>query len=492
MIPFLHLGPLTIPTFGLMVATAVLVAGYILQSDINRRGNFPVRPPKKSKKSGKSSSTQLDPPPRDEGFLIVTIAGIAGLVGARLYHVLETPREFFADPKPMLLTRYGFAWFGGFIGGFLALVLLARYYKVPLLEFFDICAPAAAVGYAIGRIGCLLSGDGDYGRPTNLPWGMSFPNGVVPTTETCVQWGWPANCAVHPTPIYEFFVWIAIAAFLWHMGSKTLRGPKAKGEIFCNYLILTGLARFFVEFLRINPRSFFGLSNAQAASLLSILIGAVLLWRLKSQFHALKQEHRIVEHIHSRGDVLQPEYHKATPECPHPERWHMYDSMSAEVEVLDFLKALVITLKPELVVETGTFSGLSTLRIADGLKENGVGKIITCEYDAKVFAVARERFQASALAPWIEARNESSLEMTVSGRIDFLFCDSETSVREQEVRRFLPQINPFGIIVMHDASSSMNTVRAAALKMEQEGLLSVLLLPTPRGLVLAQKRQGRV
>ena len=82
--------------------------------------------------------------------------------------------------------------------------------------------------------------------------------------------------------------------------------------------------------------------------------------------------------------------------------------------------------------------------------------------------------------------------MNVDGRIDFLFCDSETSIREQEVRRFLPQISPYGIIVMHDASSSMKTVREGALRMEQEGLLSVLLLPTPRGLVLAQKRPGRV
>jgi prolipoprotein diacylglyceryl transferase len=485
MIPFLHIGPLTIPTFGLMVATALLVAGYILQADLNRRANVAGKPVKNAK-SNESLAKQ------DDGFLIVTIAGIAGLVGARLYHVLETPTEFFADPWPMLFTRYGFAWFGGFLGGFFALILLARHFKTPILEFFDICAPAAAVGYAVGRIGCLLSGDGDYGRPTTLPWGMSFPDGVVPTTDTCVLAGWPANCRVHPTPIYEFLIWMAIAAFLWHMGTKTLRGPKAKGEIFCNYLILTGLARFAVEFLRINPRSFFGLSNAQAASLLSILVGAVLLWRIKSRYYTLKQEHRIVEHIHSRGDVLQQEYHKPTPECPHPERWHMYDSMTAEVEVLDFLKALVTTLKPEVVVETGTFSGLSTLRIAEGLQANGVGKVITCEYDPKIFAAAVERFKSSGLAQWIEARNESSLEMKVAGPIDFLFCDSETSIREQEVRRFLPQISPYGIIVMHDASSSMNTVREGALKMEQEGLLSVLLLSTPRGLVLAQKRQGRI
>lgn len=486
MIPFLHIGWLTIPTFGLMVATALLVAGYILQADINRRGNLAVAGPKKSSKAQPARGNQ------DEGFLIVTVAGIAGLVGARLYHVLESPAAFFADPRPMLWTRYGFAWFGGFLGGFLALIFLANYFKVPLLEFFDICSPAAAVGYAIGRIGCLLSGDGDYGRPTNLAWGMSFPNGVVPTTDTCVQWGWAADCRVHPTPIYEFLIWMAIAAFLWHMGTKAVRGPKAKGEIFCNYLILTGLARFLVEFLRINPRSFFGLSNAQAASIVSILVGAVLLWRIKSRYYALKQEHRIVEHITARGDILQQEYHKPTPECPHPERWHMYDSMSAEVEVLDFLKVLVTTLKPELVVETGTFSGLSTLRIAEGLQANGVGKVITCEYDKSVYAIALERFQSSGLGQWIEARNESSLEMKVSGQIDLFFSDSETSIREQEVRRFLPQISPNGMVVIHDASSSGKVIREAALKMEQEGLLSVLLLPTPRGLVLAQKRAGRV
>jgi prolipoprotein diacylglyceryl transferase len=467
MIPFLHLGPLTLPTFGLMVGAALLVSAYILQADFDRRRAQLERIPRYASQ-------------RDEGFLIIGVAGIAGLIGARLYHVLESPSEFFAHPGGLLFSRFGFAWFGGFLGGFVALVILARRLKIPLLEFLDICSPAACVGYAIGRIGCLLSGDGDYGVPTSLPWGMSFPNGVVPTAER-----------VHPTPLYEFFIWLAIAAFLWHMGSKSLRGPKARGEIFSNYLILTGIARFLIEFIRINPRSFFGMSNAQTASLVSIVFGAVLLWRLKSQFHALKKEHRIVEHIAARGDVLQPEYHKPTPECPHPERWHMYDSMTAEVEVLDFLKAIITTIKPELVVETGTFSGLSTLRIAEGLKANGFGRVITCEYDAKVFDAAKERFTASGLAQWIEARNESSLEMKVDGRIDLLFCDSDAPIRDQEVRHFLPQVSPHGLILMHDASSAMKTVREAALQMEQEGLISVVLLPTPRGLVVAQKREGR-
>jgi len=471
MIPFLHLGPLTIPTFGLMVAAGLLTAAYILQADFDRRRAG-------LEKSGALKATRKNSH-HDEGFLIIGIAGLAGLVGARLYHVLESPRELLADPS-VLISRFGFAWFGGFLGGFVALLFLARYFGIPTFEFLDMSSPAAAVGYAIGRIGCLLSGDGDYGVPTKLPWGMSFPNGVVPTIER-----------VHPTPLYEFFIWLAIAAFLWHMGTKAVHGPKAKGEIFCNYLILTGLARFLIEFIRINPRSFLGMTNAQAASLASILVGMVLLWRIKSQFHALKKEHRIVEHIAARGDVLQPEYHKPTPECPHPERWHMYDSMTAEVEVLDFLRALVTTIKPELVVETGTFSGLSTLRIAEGLKANGFGRIITCEYDAKVFAQAKKRFEDSGLGEWIDARSTSSLEMKVDGQIDLLFCDSDTPIREQEVRRFLPQVNPCGLILMHDASSWMSTVREAALRLEQEGLLSVLLLPTPRGLVVAQKREGR-
>jgi len=170
MIPFLHLGPITIPTFGLMVATALLVSAYVLQADFDRRRAQLQRLP------GYQGQ-------RDEGFLIIGVAGIAGLVGARLYHVLESASEFFADPWSSLLSRFGFAWFGGFLGGFVALVILARRSKIPLLEFLDICSPAACVGYAIGRIGCLLSGDGDYGVPTSLPWGMSFPKGVVPTTQ---------------------------------------------------------------------------------------------------------------------------------------------------------------------------------------------------------------------------------------------------------------------------------------------------------------------
>jgi len=211
---------------------------------------------------------------------------------------------------------------------------------------------------------------------------------------------------------------------------------------------------------------------------------------LRRLFKKEKQEHRILRQI-ERGDHLQPEYHRATPENPHPEWWSMYDSMTAEVEVLEFLRTVVTTIKPELVVETGTFSGISTLWIAEGLKANGRGRIITCEYDSKVYESAKARIATSGLADWIELRNESSLDMKVQGTIDLFFSDSDMPIREQEIRRFLPQINPYGMILMHDASSHLKIVREAALNLEREGLISVVLLRTPRGLVVAQKREGR-
>jgi predicted O-methyltransferase YrrM len=205
----------------------------------------------------------------------------------------------------------------------------------------------------------------------------------------------------------------------------------------------------------------------------------------------LKQEHKVMLQAERAAGALLPEYHRATPECPHPERWHMYDSMTAEAEVLEFLRTLVTTLKPNLIVETGSFLGVSTLWMAEGLRSNGFGRIVSCEFDPVVFARAQEKVAASGLAEWIDLRNGSSLEIEVPGAIDLLFSDSDLDIREQEVRRFLPQISPTGLILMHDASSHPGTVRQAALRLEAEGLISTVLLPTPRGLAICQKREGR-
>jgi len=259
-IPFLHIGPIAIPTFGLMVAVAMIVAYYVLRADMARR-----------QIADKNSATAE---------IFVVVPALAGIAGAKLYHVLETPRELFAHPADMLLSRYGLAWFGGLIGGFAAWVLLARAQKVSLLESLDAGSAAAALGYGVGRIGCLLSGDGDYGVPTSLPWGMSFPNGLVPTSER-----------VHPTPIYELIVACVIAWVLWQLGAVQVASRASQaagftarwwrpGSVFAAYLLLTGSARFMVEFIRINPRSFFGLTNAQAASVASVLAGATLWWSI--------------------------------------------------------------------------------------------------------------------------------------------------------------------------------------------------------------------
>ena len=257
MYPFIHIGPLTLGTYGLMVAIGLICAFFVMRADFARRGV--------------SADAEA----------IIGITGLAGLAGARLYHLLESPAEFFADPWPQLFSTMGFAWFGSVIGGFIALIVLARKFKIAPLLMLDVASAAAALGYAIGRIGCLISGDGDYGMPTSLPWGMSFPNGIVPTTQSCVEWGAPANCRVHPTPIYEFLIGLVIFWILWRLGARFLRSHAANGLIFAAYLVLTGIVRFLIEFLRINPRSFFGMTNAQTASLASVIFGVILFESLR-------------------------------------------------------------------------------------------------------------------------------------------------------------------------------------------------------------------
>jgi phosphatidylglycerol:prolipoprotein diacylglycerol transferase len=282
-IPFLHLGPVTLPTFGLMVATAMMCAYFLLRADIGRRG---IAPDKTS-----AAATA-------EAF--IALPCLAGILGAKLYHELQAPREFFAHPLQHMLSQYGFAWFGGLLAGVAAYAWLARMRRIPLLEMLDAGSPAAAFGYGIGRIGCFLSGDGDYGIPTSLPWGMSFPNGLVPTADR-----------VHPTPLYELIVACMIAWWLWRLGARQVAArsssraksgataspaPKSsipRGTIFAAYLFLTGLARFLVEFIRINPRSFLGMSNAQAAGLFSALAGISLWWYLRK--HVITEPAAVIQ-----------------------------------------------------------------------------------------------------------------------------------------------------------------------------------------------------
>jgi prolipoprotein diacylglyceryltransferase len=343
-----------------MVACAMLAAFFMLRADLIRRGltassdKPPRKPPAKvptknaakdsrdtsashtQKETSESQSQPSQHSANAEAEMLIAIPCLAGIVGAKLYHVLETPATFFAHPLQELFSQYGFAWFGGLLAGLAAFVWVGRRQKITLFTLLDAGSPAAALGYGIGRIGCFLSGDGDYGIPTSLPWGMSFPDGLVPTTQR-----------VHPTPIYELIVACLIAWWLWRIGARqieagvktfavvveraatpeelallkmsppertvpersaleansashssdvqrliqkkraelrqSLRRPP-DGTVFAAYLILTGAARFLVEFIRINPRSFLGMSNAQAAGLACVIAGVILkLWLVKHE-----------------------------------------------------------------------------------------------------------------------------------------------------------------------------------------------------------------
>jgi predicted O-methyltransferase YrrM len=283
-----------------------------------------------------------------------------------------------------------------------------------------------------------------------------------------------------------------IFAFLWSEGRRQIQFQRPRGIVFSEWLILFGASylvgsAFFTNFLfvRRGPVS-------TGLSIVAIATGAALIAKIVPPFVEKGSEyHRILEHLTEAGESVQKEYTPPTPECPNPQLWNMVDSQTTEIEVLDFLKVLVTTLKPSLILETGTFLGYGTIKLAEGARANGFGKVITIEYDPVIFAKARERIAQAGLASWVDCRNESSLDTRIDGMIDFYFSDSALAIREQEIRRLLPQVAPRGLIVIHDASSHFKTVREAALRMEQEGLLSVTLLSTPRGVVLAQRRDGR-
>jgi predicted O-methyltransferase YrrM len=282
-----------------------------------------------------------------------------------------------------------------------------------------------------------------------------------------------------------FAAGMLIVMYIASESEAASRYQRPAGLVFAQMLVLTAVVQFAAAALSGAAKSVIAGVAGLACAAGLVLVG-ISLNRMRSE----SEERRIIGHIASFGEQVQPEYSPPSAECPDPQRWSMYDSMTAEVEVLDFLYSLVRTVKPRLIVETGTFTGVSTLRMAGALRDNGDGKIITVEYDPKAYAAAQQRFAASDVARYIECRNASSLETRVEGTIDLLFSDSDPSIREDEVRRFLPQMSANSLVLMHDAATVYPHVRESALRLEREGLISMVLLPTPRGLVVAQKKHA--
>jgi phosphatidylglycerol:prolipoprotein diacylglycerol transferase len=250
MYPFIHIGHLQIGTFGILLWLAAVSGCWVLYKNFQRKG------------------VQAD------AINVTALATVAGIIGAKLWHVFESPHLLMQIPMQLLLDRAGFAWFGGLVAAILVLMWQGRVAKVGALGMLDLAAPAAAIGYGVGRIGCLTSGDGDYGIATSLPWGVSFPHGLVPTVQR-----------VQPTPIYEFIAALLIAWFLWQRGKVN----RPVGMITGEYLVWSGVARFLVEFVRINPKIYFGMSNAQVASIGSMVAGVVLIVWARRHPHIIAQ-----------------------------------------------------------------------------------------------------------------------------------------------------------------------------------------------------------
>jgi phosphatidylglycerol:prolipoprotein diacylglycerol transferase len=238
MFPILfEIGPIKIGGYGVMLALSFLTAAYIMRKEFQRKGFQP-----------------------DWANTVVVLAAVTGIVGSRVYFIFEHFDDFLNDPLGLIFSGSGLTYYGGFIAAFVAVVILIRRLPAPTLQIGDIIAPLLLLGYGIGRIGCFLAGDGDYGPPSDLPWAMAFPNGLIPT-----------NIPVHPTPLYETIISISFFLILWNLRKRHL----PDGSMISGMLIFYGIERFITEFWRLNSKILWGLSMAQLISLVSIAGGIV-------------------------------------------------------------------------------------------------------------------------------------------------------------------------------------------------------------------------
>jgi phosphatidylglycerol:prolipoprotein diacylglycerol transferase len=236
--PEIHVGPLTLQTFGIMFSLAFVAAGAVIGKRFRELGK-----------------------PVDWAYEMAFAALVGGFIGARVYYMAQHWDAVRDDFFGSVFSGEGLVWYGGALGGALAVFAWAHYRRFLNLVLLDVAAPALALGYAIGRIGCQLSGDGDYGSPSGLPWAMSYPDGTVPT-----------NDEVHPTPVYETLAMGLVAWLLW-----SWRDRLRPGLLFASYLVLSGLERFLVEFVRRNDEVLAGLTAPQLESLALMAIGAAWL-----------------------------------------------------------------------------------------------------------------------------------------------------------------------------------------------------------------------
>ena len=261
----LRIGDFVISSFGFMLVVAFLTGNHLLKKDM--------------------VYYKKDPMMAED---LTFNAAIGGILGAKIYYILENLssghglenlkglKEIFYGIFTLTPDRIaagiqnfgaGMVFYGGLIGGTIAVTLYIRKHKLNWPTVADWIAPYLVLCHAIGRIGCLLVGD-DYGKPTDLPWGIAFPNGLPPTV-----------VPVHPTQIYEFLAYMASFFYLYKIRYEN----NFKGSQISKYLVLVGISRFFIEFIRVNPKYVIGLSGAQIISLLMVVIGSIILFKNKNQ-----------------------------------------------------------------------------------------------------------------------------------------------------------------------------------------------------------------
>jgi phosphatidylglycerol:prolipoprotein diacylglycerol transferase len=257
MIPVLfEIGPIRLHSFGLMLGIGFLLGSYILSLELRRK--------------------KLD---HNIAATVTLIAAATGIAGAKVLHLIENWSSFMADPVGMAFNPGGLTWYGGFLLGMFSVILYVRKKKVPLLKFLDALGIAIMIAYGVARLGCHLAGDGDYGFPTDLPWGTNYERGTYPPSQAMAPFPEitrqypggvvPDNTPMHPTPVYETILGLIGFAFMWRIRTR----PFPPGKMFAIYLMLSSVFRFGVEFLRLNPRLAIGLSEAQLFSIPLFLLG---------------------------------------------------------------------------------------------------------------------------------------------------------------------------------------------------------------------------
>jgi len=276
--------PFTIFSFGFMVAVAVMTAAWLLQRELDRLyaagkiGSVRLPDPER-KKGGKGKVKYVDASPSNLIGTITVLAIVAGFGGAKLFHILENLDSFFIDPWGMIFSKGGFTFYGGLI---VAALVITRYVKkkgLSVPRVIDAAAPGLMLAYGIGRIGCHLAGDGDWGIASNLAakpgwiptwlWAETYPNNILGINLS--------SAPVYPTPLYEFAAAVVLFAVLY-----SLRNHKhLPGWLFWLYLTLNGIERFFIEKIRVNNRfDILGITMTQAEiiAVVLVVVGCIGMW----------------------------------------------------------------------------------------------------------------------------------------------------------------------------------------------------------------------